>query len=78
MLYKIVDLHLPPPDAMGAEFTHLSSLVGLIRKFDRAAVLAYMAGLEKIGRINGDWVPNLEIKVFKIDQIAEAEAWLTN
>ena len=39
MLYEIIDFHLPSLGAIGVEFSRLPALFGLMKKFDRAAVL---------------------------------------
>ena len=51
-------------------------MFGLIRKFDRAAVLTDKTWLKKASELEGALFPGLEIKAFDRDQKEEAEAWL--
>ena len=76
MLYEIIDFHLPSLGAIGIEFSRLPSLFGLIRKFDRAAVLTDKGWIKKISEFEGSFYPSVEIKAFNRDQKAEAESWL--
>lgn len=76
MLYDVVDFHLPSLGAIGIEFSRLPSMLGLMKKFDRAAVLTDKAWLKMASEIEGALYPGLEIKAFSRDQRAEAEAWL--
>ena len=76
MLYRIGDFRLPTLGAMGIELARLPSLFGLVRKFDRCAVLADQEWLKKISEIEGALIPGLDIKGFKLDDTEAAEAWL--
>ena len=76
MLYDVIDFHFPSLGAIVIEFSRLPSMFGLIRKFDRAAVLTDKTWLKKVSEFEGSLVPGLEIKAFNRDQKAEAEAWL--
>lgn len=78
MLYKIIDFHLPSLGAIGIEFSRLPSIFGLMKKFDRFAVLTDKTWLKKVSELEGALYPGLEIKAFNIDQKAEAEAWLSS
>jgi len=78
MLYDVVDYHLPSLGAIGLEFSRLPSMLGLMRKFDRAAVLTDKAWLKMISEIEGALYPGLEIKAFSREQKAGAEAWLSS
>ena len=77
MLYEIIDFHLPSLGAMAIEFSRLSSMLGLMKKFDRAAVLTDKMWLKKVSEFEGALFPGLEIKAFDRAQKAEAEAWLS-
>ena len=77
MLYEIIDFHLPSLGAMAIEFSRLPSMLGLMKKFDRAAVLTDKMWLKKVSEFEGALFPGLEIKAFDSTQKAEAEAWLT-
>lgn len=76
MLYDIVEFHIPSLKAIAIEFGRLPSMFGLIKKFDRAAVLTDKTWLKMISEWEGALLPGLEIKAFDRDQRAEAEAWL--
>jgi len=78
MLYDIIDFHLPSLGAIGVELSRLPSMFGLIKKFDRAAVLTDKTWLKKVSELEGALFPGLEIKAFNRDQKTEAEAWLSS
>ena len=77
MLYDVIDFHLPSLGAIGIEFSRLPSMFGLMKKFDRAAVLTDKTWLKKVSEFEGVLFPGLEIKAFNRDQKAEAEDWLS-
>ncbi|MGB5992933.1 MAG: STAS/SEC14 domain-containing protein [Desulfobacterales bacterium] len=54
----------------------LPAMFGLMKKFDRAAVLTDKTWLKKVSEFEGALYPGLEIKAFNIDQ--KAEAWLSS
>lgn len=76
MLYDIIDFHLPSLGAIVVEFSRLPSMFGLMKKFNRAAVLTDKNWLKKVSEFEGALYPGLEIKAFKRDQKTEAEDWL--
>ncbi len=78
MLYDIIDFHLPSLGAIGVEFSRLPSMFGLMKKFDRAAVLTDKTWIKKISELEGALYPGLEINAFSRDQKTEAEAWLSS
>ena len=78
MLYEVIDFHFPSLGAIGIEFSRLPAMLGLMKKFDRAAVLTDKIWLKKVTEFEGALYPGLEIKAFNIDQKAEAEAWLSS
>ena len=78
MLYEIIDFHLPSLAAIGVEFSRIPAMFGLMKKFDRAAVLTDKTWLKKISELEGALYPGLEIKAFNFDQKTEAEAWLSS
>ncbi len=53
-------------------------MFGLIKKFNRAAVLTDKTWLKKVSEFEGALLPSLEIKAFNLDQKEEAEAWLSS
>ena len=78
MLYEIIDFHLPSLGAIGVEFSRLPTMFGLMKKFDRAAVLTDKTWLKKVSELEGAFYPGLEIKAFNRTQKAEAEDWLSS
>ena len=77
MLYEIIDYQLPTLEAIVIEFSRLPSMLGLMKKFSRAAVLTDKQWLKTISEFEGQLIPGLEIKAFNMHQRAEAEAWLS-
>ena len=78
MLYDVIDFHLPSLSAIVIEFSRFPSMFGLMKKFDRAAVLTNKTWLKKVSEFEGALFPGLEIKAFNRDQKEEAEAWLSS
>ncbi len=78
MLYEIIDFHLPSLGAIVIEFSRLPSMFGLMKRFDRAAVLTDKTWLKKVSEFEGAFFPGLEIKGFDRNQKEEAEAWLSS
>ena len=78
MFYDVIDFHLASLGAIAIEFSRLPSMFGLLKKFDRAAVLTDKTWLKRISEFEGAFFPGLEIKAFSRDQKAEAEAWLSS
>ena len=78
MLYDVIDFHIPSPGAIGVEFSRLPAMFGLIKKFNRAAVLTDKTWLKKMSELEGVLYPGLEIKAFNRDQKTEAETWLVS
>lgn len=77
MLYEVIDFHLPSLAAISIEFSRLPAMLGLMKKFKRAAVLTDKVWLKKVSEFEGALFPGLEIKAFDRDQKAEAEGWLS-
>ena len=78
MLYDVIEFHLPSLGAIAIEFSRLPSMLGLMKKFDRAAVLTDKTWLKKVSEFEGVLFPGLEIKAFNRDQKEEADAWLSS
>ena len=78
MLYEIIDFNLPSLGAIAIEFSRLPAMLGLMKKFDRAAVLTDETWLKTVSELEGLFFPGLEIKAFDRDQKTEAEAWLSS
>lgn len=77
MLYDIIDFQMPSMGALAIEFSKLPSLFGLIRKYQRIAVLSDKNWIKKASEIEGMLIPGCEIKAFDRDQKEAAEIWLT-
>ena len=77
MLYDVIDFHLPSLGAIVIEMSRLPAMFGLIKRFDRAAVLTDKTWIKKVSEFEGAFFPGLEIKAFDRGQRAEAEAWLS-
>lgn len=77
MLYDVVDFHLPTLGAIALELSRLPSLLGLMKRFTRAAVLTDTAWIQRVSELEGKLLPGLAIKAFDRDQRGEAEAWLS-
>jgi len=76
MLFDVIDYHLPSLGAIGIELSRIPSMLGFIKKFNRAAVLSDKAWLKIVSELEGALIPGLEIKAFFRGQKPEAEAWL--
>jgi hypothetical protein len=78
MLYEIIDFNLPSLGAIAIEFSRLPSMLGLMRRFERVAVLTEKTWLKTVSELEGVFFPGLVIKAFDRDQKAEAEEWLSS
>ena len=76
MLYSIPEFEMPTGAAIGIELTRLPGLLGMIRRFDRCAVLSNRSWLRTIAEIEGAVIPGLEIRAFEYKDADAAEAWL--
>ncbi len=76
MLYDAVDYHLPTLDAIFMEFSRLPSMLGLMGRFRKAALLSDMGWLSAISEAEGLMFPGLTIKAFKRDERQAAIDWL--
>jgi hypothetical protein len=77
MLYEIIDFRFPTLSAIGVELSRLPAMFGLMKKFDRVAVLTDKTWLKKVSELEGLLFPGLDIKAFNSDQKEDAEAWLS-
>ena len=77
MLYEVVDFHLPSLRAIAIQFSRLPSMLGLMRRFSRAAVLTDKTWIGRVSELEGILHPGLQIKAFTREQRKEAEAWLS-
>ncbi|MBU43802.1 MAG: hypothetical protein CMN76_11320 [Spirochaetaceae bacterium] len=76
LLYDVVDFQLPTLDAVMIEFARLPSMLGLIGRFKKAAVLSDMTWLKQISQAEGLLIPGITIKGFNRDEREEAIQWL--
>lgn len=76
MLCLIHGFELPSLGAFAVELSRLPSLFGLIRKYDRAAVITDKEWVRKVSEFEGMLIPGFEVKSFALDEKAQAEAWL--
>lgn len=76
MLYRVRDFDLPTLGALRVELSRLPALFGIVRNFDRVAVLTDKNWIQTASRIEGALIPGVEIKAFDLDEESEAEAWL--
>jgi hypothetical protein len=76
MLYDVVDFHMPSLGAIWLELSRLPSMLALMKRFNRAAVLADEAWIQNVSELEGKLFPGLEVKAFDRNQRGEAEAWL--
>ncbi len=78
MLCDVIDYQLPTLSAIAVELRRLPLMLGVIKKFDKAAVLSDKEWIQKISELEGALVPGLEIKAFDRDERLEAEEWLSS
>ncbi len=78
ILYEIIDFHLPSLGAIAVELSRFPSMLKLMKKFDRVAVLTDKNWLKKASEFEGYLFPGLEIKAFDRGQKEDAEAWLVS
>ena len=76
MLFRLGEFALPTLAAIGVEFSHIPALFRMIRRFDKAALIAEQSWIRRVSEIEGALFPGLEIKAFEPDQASDAEAWL--
>ncbi len=76
MLYSIFDFEMPTAGALGVELMRLPELFGLLRRFDKCAVLSNEMWLRTVAEFEGILIPGLEIKSFEFKDAETAEAWL--
>ncbi|MEZ5800621.1 MAG: STAS/SEC14 domain-containing protein [Nitratireductor sp.] len=76
LLYDVRNFRMPEFGALMVEFRKLPALFGLLRRFDKAAVLADEAWLRKFAEWEGALLPGLEIRSFPLEEEQAARAWL--
>lgn len=76
MLCDVVDFHLPSFGAIAVELSCLPALFGLVKRFNRAAVLTDKVWIQGVSAFEGKLFPRLEIRVFDRDPRDGAGGWL--
>lgn len=76
ILYTIYDFDFPSMDAIMVKLSRLPELLGLLKRFDRMAIVTNKTWLQKAAEFEGFLIPGLEIKAFDLDEKAQAQAWL--
>ncbi|MEA1893171.1 MAG: STAS/SEC14 domain-containing protein [Campylobacterota bacterium] len=78
ILYEIYDFEFPTLAAINVKLSRLPSLFGVIKKFDRMAIVTEKTWLRYASEVEGALIPGLEIKAFEREDKDKAEAWLTH
>ena len=76
MLYRIENFQMPTFGAMMVKMGELPSLLKLMKRFDKIAILADKTWIQKVADLEGCLFPGLDIKGFDLDRGDDAEAWL--
>ena len=76
MLYRITDFAMPSMAAAAVELRRLPQLFGLIRRFDRCAVISDAGWIRRAAEVQGALIPGLTVRSFTPEAGAEAAAWL--
>lgn len=76
ILFQIGDYRVPTLGGIAVEFAHFFELLQMIRRFDRAAVIADQRWIRTISEIEGKLFPGLEIKGFAPGDAEAAGKWL--
>lgn len=76
MFYRIREFDFPSLGALGVEFSRLPKLFGLLRQFDKVAVVSGQSWIRSASEIEGAVIPGMDIKAFEPGDEAAAEAWL--
>lgn len=76
MRYTVLDFDMPTLGAITAEMARMPSLLSLLTRFDRCAVLSDIAWLRTAAELEGAAIPFVAIRGFALNETAAAEAWL--
>lgn len=76
-LYTLTGFAMPTLGAISVEMSRLPKLFGLIGKISRCAVVTDQKWVRTAAEIEGALIPGLVIKAFAPDEVAAAEAWLS-
>lgn len=77
MLYVVSEFVFPPWSSAAVDMPGFPALFRLIRRFDRAAVLADEEWTRKIIEFEGPTL-GLEVRAFELHERVKAEAWLSS
>ena len=78
MLFRVGEYRLPTLGAIAVELCHCVELLGMIRRFERVAVIAGQNWIRAASRIEGALFPGLQIRPFDVSEAQAAEAWLAD
>ena len=76
MLYTIKEFSLPTLGAIAVEFGRMPELFGLLKHYDRCAVLCDTGWVRTAAEVEGALFPGIDIKAFEMSDRDKAEAWL--
>ncbi|MBB5351031.1 hypothetical protein HNR46_001265 [Haloferula luteola] len=77
MLIRIEHFEMPSRQAIALEFARLPKMLGILRRFRRAAVVADETWIRRISQWESMLIPGLEIQSFPPGEETAASTWLT-
>lgn len=77
MLMRLADIEMPTLGAIRVEMAQFGRLIGLIRRFDKIALLANQGWVQQVAMAEVALIPGLSIRTFEPGEQAEAIAYLT-
>ena len=77
VLYRIGDFEWPTLGAMGVELARLPALFGMVRRFEKIAVVAARGWIRSASKLEGALIPGLEIRAFTPEEEDSARRWLS-
>ena len=76
LFYRIENFQMPEASAIMVEFRRLPELFAMVRRFEKAAVIADEAWVRKVAEFESMLIPGMSIKGFKPGEEHAAEEWL--
>ena len=76
LMYRIGELKMPPIGAIAVELKNLPEIFRLVQKIDRIAVVCNQGWIQTATKIEGKFIPGLEMKSFDLDKESAAIEWL--
>lgn len=76
LLMRVQEFDMPTLGAIGVEISRIPTLLKLIRRFERAAVVSDKDWIRRMSEIEGAIIPGLEVRGFELRELADAETWL--